>query len=753
MVHSPLQARKRWGRGATAMADGITLGRVSRVTAVPFIATSFLGAALIFLVQPMFARMATPLLGGAPAVWNVSLVCFQAALLGGYAYAHLLSRLKSGRLQVVIHAAVLIAGFACLPLRMSDVMGEPDANNPVFWLIGTFAISIAPPFAALSATAPLVQHWYAKSGLPDAADPYHLYAASNIGSLIGLAAYPLLIEPFAPLAIQSSGWMAGFVVLGAGLLFAGWTVSGASAPGQIPQGETRAAAVEKITWTQRIIWLALAFVPSSLLVGATSHITTDVAAAPFLWAPPLMIYLLTFVVAFSKKPAIPHAVALVLAPLGAAFAALMLTVRWPGVIMLAMGADLLALFLIALACHGMLNARRPGAQHLTQFYLVMSLGGVLGGAFNALIAPVIFDGVFEYPLMLIGSLALLSMGQPKIGRPIWILLAASLAVLVASWAMKVAGVQLPMWAPFVLIAPAVGAIILSRRAPMGAALALACAVPTGWALEMVTAKWSDRSFFGVVKVIDEPSTGIRMMLHGTTIHGAQAIEGDRLKPRMYYMPGTPIQQAFQIYGDAKRIGVTGLGIGSVACFSKPGQDWTFFEIDPLVVQVATDASQFTYMSSCQPNGKIIVGDARVKLRQMAGNSFDFMLLDAFSSDSVPTHLLTLEAMQMYLDKVSADGVLVVHISNRHLKLNKVVARVANAAGAGAVWQFFRASPEQSKAGASSSIVVLVSKSQATLDRARATGLWSDLEADGVRPWTDDYSNIIGAMIDHIREDR
>lgn len=730
------------------MLQALTLGRAARVSATPFIAASFLGAALIFLVQPMFARMATPLLGGTPAVWNVSLVCFQAALLAGYAYAHLLSRLKSSRLQLLIHACVLVAGFLCLPMRISDVMGAPDANNPVMWLVGTFAISIAPPFAALSATAPLIQHWYSRSGLPDAADPYHLYAASNIGSLIGLAAYPLIIEPFSPLATQATGWMAGYCVLAAGLLYAGWTVS---------RARTSAATVTEgvddraVTWKERVLWLALSFVPSSLLVGATTHITTDVAAAPFLWAPPLMLYLLTFVIAFSKKPLMPHSLALVVSPIAAALVALGLTRAIVLPLPVAMGADLLALFAISLACHGALNARRPGAKHLTQFYLFMSLGGVLGGAFNALAAPVIFDSILEYPLMLVAGLALLSIGQPGITRLVAIFLAASAVALASAMTIDFAGINAPPALGLLLVAVPLITVVMSRRSPIGAAAALALAGLIGSSLTPIQESWSARSFFGVVKIVDDHAAGLRKMMHGTTLHGTQRLDGDVLKPLTYYAEQTPIGQSFRLYGDSRRIGVIGLGAGSTACYGKPGQDWTFFEIDPLVVEVALNPAQFTFMSSCQPSARMVVGDARVMLEHET-QAFDFLLLDAFSSDSVPTHLLTREAMELYLDRLGPEGVLAFHISNRHLKLDPVVARVAEASGAHALFQSFKPDQGLREQGVSRSNVVLVSRSNAALDRARATGLWQELPSDGGRPWTDDYSNIIGAMIDRTRSE-
>ena len=631
----------------------------------------------------MFARMATPLLGGAPAVWNVTLVCFQAALLLGYGYAHLLSRVKDGRLQVLIHAAVLLVGFACLPLQLSQAMGEPDARNPALWLVGTFAISIAPPFAALSATAPLVQHWYAKSGLSDAADPYHLYAASNVGSLVGLAAYPLLIEPFATLATQSQGWMAGYALLAAGLLFAGWSVG----PARVLEApnDRAAPAAASITWARRLKWLALAFAPSSLLLGVTSHITTDIAAAPFLWAPPLMIYLLTFIVAFAKKPVVPHRYAVALSPLAAALSIYMISVTAPGFIWLGMASSLLALFVIALACHGALNQDRPDARRLTEFYLIMSLGGVLGGAFNALLAPLIFSSIVEYPLMLVASIALLAIGQrARLRRLTIYLLVAAVIALQVSIGLGLTGTSAPLWLHLLLLLPSLAAIATTLRAPIGAAIALALSAPVGPLLEAHKADWSARSFFGIVRIVEYPDS--RALFHGTTLHGAQLTSGpDLLQPITYYGARTPIGQAFNLYADAKSVGVVGLGIGSSACYGRPGQQWTYYEIDPLVVKVATDSSRFTYMFICQPDARIEIGDARVNLAH-ATRTFDLLLLDAFSSDSVPTHLLTVEAMKLYMDRLGDDGVLLVHISNRHLSLAPIVARGASAVQAGALMQ-------------------------------------------------------------------
>jgi hypothetical protein len=717
---------------------------LSRNPAAPYVASAFLGAILIFLVQPMFAKMATPLLGGAPSVWNVSLVCFQAALLLGYAYAHLLARLKSVRLQMVIHAAVMTAGLVCLPLRLSGLLGEPDPEQPILWLAGTFAVSIAPPFAALSATAPLIQHWYARSGRPDAASPYHLYAASNLGSLIGLAAYPLLLEPFARLADQAWVWAAGYLLVFA-LLMASAALSSRTS---LVAANDGAAPSAPITWRTRLMWLALAFVPSSVLVGATSHITTDVAAAPFLWAPPLMVYLLTFVLVFAKTPVVPHAKAVMYAVLSVAAVSPMLTglasPAWP----VALTADLMAVFFVGLACHGELNRRRPDAGRLTEFYLIMSLGGVLGGAFNALLAPVIFDQLIEYPLMLVAALLLLAGKDNKPTPRTMRFVAGALVAALAAWGLQLGGVEPAAWVRILLFALPLVAMFLSMRTPLAAAAAFACAAATGAAFSGLRPDTAERSFFGVVKVLEQEGGEVRLMQHGTTLHGAQRTTGDRLAPLSYYAATTPIGKMFQTYGaDAHTVGVVGLGLGSVACYAKPGQAWSFYEIDPLVAKTALDATRFTFMSSCAGQSPIILGDARVKLAQQPDGKYDLLLLDAFSSDSVPAHLLTREAMALYLSKLSDDGVLVFHISNRHLALDRVVARVAAQEGASALYQkYVPATPPAGFVEAASE-VALVAKSPAALARAKATGEWVDLVSDGKRAWTDDFSNIIGAMLE------
>lgn len=731
-----------------------------RAGATPYIATVFLSAGLVFLVQPMFAKMATPLLGGAPAVWNVSLVCFQAALLAGYAYAHLLARIPRVDVQVGVHAVFLLLASLCLPLSINGLFGMPDTTRPTLWLLGTFAISIAPPFAVISATAPLVQSWYARSGRPDAADPYHLYAASNAGSLIGLAAYPLLLEPLTRLGTQADIWSAGYLALALLLIACGLMTSGhRQAVLQTVDAGPASPAAHTGLWRERLTWLALSAVPSGLLVGVTTHIATDVASAPFLWAPPLMAYIGTFIIVFSNRPAVRHSVALQYMPFAVAMAAMLIIGRGGGMthaLLTGLVGHILALFLVALALHGELAARRPDARRLTEFYLIMSTGGVLGSAFSSLLAPVIFPGIYEYPILLCAALALYpSADSWRTALRRDGLLAAGVvgaALIVAGLAAAglyfTRGTYIFFGAACLLIA----LIFRTRRMVPVAATAAAFIFGTSGQPDHVVS--SERGFFGLVRALDQHDGSLRFMVHGTTSHGSQFLnETGTPTPLTYYQASTPIGQVFSTLApEATNVGVVGLGVGSVACYRQPGQSYTFFEIDPVVVHMARDSGLFTFLSSCAPNERIVLGDARVTLGDEPADTFDLLLLDAFSSDAIPAHLLTREAMALYLSRLSEDGVILFHISNRHMDLAPVVARTSAAEGAYALKQLYRPDPDDaSQKGALPSNVVLLARRPDVLERFAADARWQPLTSDGKRPWSDDYSNIVGTLLEtHFR---
>lgn len=727
---------------------------VSQIGAGPYIAAIFLSAALVFLVQPMFAKMATPLLGGAPNVWNVSLVCFQAALLLGYAYAHLLNHfVTSLRAQIGIHAAFLVSAAFVLPFQLSGALGDPDPSQPTLWLIGVFALSIAPPFAVIAATAPLIQSWYSRSGRADAHDPYHLYGASNIGSLIGLLAYPLLLEPLLPLAAQTISWSVGYGALAILLIASGliaYSTGGGVAPAIAAAAET--AEDSRLSkagrWQQRFWWLACAFVPSSLLVGVTTHISTDIASVPFLWVAPLVIYITSFIIVFAKRPAVSLEQSNRLLPLGVAIVALGLSSIASPPIIVGLAIHLLVLFLAALVAHGAMAEDRPEANRLTEFYLIMSLGGVLGGAFNALLAPVLFSSVIEYPLMLLAVLLI----RPNLrwmgnGRTrVWSLVAiAGLCGAVLLHTLQ--GTHSDTVIAYrTLQFIAIISIVFAANCRLGPVIAAACSFGISALGNPLSAGIADRGFFGVVKVVERGE--VRVLMHGTTNHGSQYLAPEKaLEPTTYYAPETPIGQIFKTHFKPGNVGVVGLGTGSVACYAQPGQSYVYYEIDPLVVKYAKNPAHFTYLSKCTPNAEIILGDGRLNLAAEPAGRYDLLLIDAFSSDSVPVHLMTVEAVDLYLSRLSEDGLLVMHISNRHLDLSRIVARIADSLGVSAHYQFYTAdNPGARDFAVTSSQVVVLARSESALEAIKDDARWSLLESDGKRAWRDDYSNVIGAIL-------
>lgn len=730
------------------------IGRtLTNLGAAPWVTTVFLSAGLVFLVQPMFAKMATPLLGGAPAVWNVVLVCFQAALLAGYAYAHLLARLKSVKVQVAIHAVLLLLAAVVLPLSISGVFGAPDASRPVLWLVGTFMVSIAPPFAMISATAPLIQNWYAHSGRPDADDPYHLYAASNAGSLLGLAAYPILMEPLLGLTTQSVVWSFSYAGLALLILLCGGISITAKKPALATQSTTDEQQDTKSgsLWRERGYWLLLAAVPSGLLLAVTSHISTDVASAPFLWAPPLMAYIATFVIVFSKKPIISTKTAQKYFPTFAVLAigsvALDLSTRENTPIILTFVIQMAALFMGSLALHGTLAERRPHAGRLTEFYLIMSLGGVVGSAAIALLAPVVFNNVFEHQLLFIFSLLLLpaAMSFKKELMEKKHLVIGCLAIGAIFVTLSLLGQAPERDMVYMVITALLICAVMFRSFKSISVAALISVFLTDIFAAGMPNTISERGFFGVVKTVEKPEWGVRMMMHGTTLHGYQKIdEMESPVARSYYYVDTPIGQVFTARAPtADRIGVVGLGVGVTACYATPETDLVFYEIDPLVAEVARDPKRFTFLSNCAPDAPIVIGDARISLQHEVDNGFDLLLLDAFSSDSIPTHLMTREAMALYLSKTAEDGVIVFHISNRHMNLEPILARIAEAEGAAIQVQAYQ-TPDMSNS--MSSHVVILAHNEEAIAEFSADDRWRDAHMTEGRVWTDNYTNLLGAMI-------
>jgi hypothetical protein len=711
-----------------------------------FTATVLLGAGLVFLIQPMFAKMVLPLLGGGAGVWNVALVFFQGALLAGYVYANVLSKTLPLRWQVAGHVALLAIVAFTLPIGIAQGFGEaPTDGAPQLWLIGLFAASVGAPYAVVSATAPLMQSWFARTGRADAGNPYQLYIASNLGSLGALLAYPLLVEPLTGAMAQSFLWSGLYGVLAVCIALCGAMVLLSADPAV---RITRVKPQTKINTQQALVWMALAFVPSALLVGATTHLSTDVAAAPLLWVAPLAIYLIAFSVAFADKSFLPvrailflHAIFIALA-LGLEFRPSSWTVSVP--------VTLGALFLGAFVCLRELYQRRPEAEHLTSFYVYLSLGGVAGGAFAALLAPVIFDGVWEYPLALIATLLV----RPKVfeaqPRAAVIALLALIGFLAMLTADRLGLIDMLNIHALIAFALAVAAVLMAHRTrwllvATGTAVAFGGTFLPG---DHVIAK--DRGFYGVAQVFDAKEDGFRVFQHGTTIHGLQSLDPARKHiPLGYYGPLTPIGQVFTRSNEAreiKTVAVLGLGAGAMACHSRPNQDWFMVEIDPIVVRMAKDPSLFTMVSDCTPNARVVVGDARIEIAKEPAGFYDLIFADAFSSDAVPTHLLTKEAIGVYLSRLSEDGILVMQISNRVLDLSGIVARTARAAGGEVLLGRYDPPAGQPVDRANlASKVIIVGRNKEALDIFRNQPGWREIEPDNGRPWTDDRTNIVEAM--------
>jgi hypothetical protein len=716
-------------------------------------ATLFLSALLLFAVQPMFTKMVLPRLGGAPTVWSVAMVFFQAALLGGYAYAHLLVRRMPLGLGALVHLGILAAAAATLPIAIAQGFGTPPTTAIAPWLIALFAASIGLPFVALAASAPLLQGWFAASGHVQARNPYVLYAASNLGSFAALIAYPSVIEPFLTLREQAELWAAGFAMLALLVTAASLLVA------RRPSFEARTASAVAAPMTSRLIWAALAAIPVGLVIAVTSYITTDVASAPFLWVLPLALYLLTFVAVFRDSPWLRQETVAGLVPFPVAILAISLLSGERQFWLVFVMVNLAGFVLLALLCHGELYRRRPAPALLTEFYLWMSLGGVVGGVLATLVAPQIFTLVYEYPILIVAA-ALVLPGMFVGDRKTFQCEAApvlGLAV-IAVLAQSLFDIRLPGAAAYafqIMLVGLAAIMLLQRRRPQRF-LAL---VVLGFVL---TGLWQPgfnriavvRSFFGVHQIIETADGQYRLLYHGTTVHGAERVAdtavGVAPEPLTYYYRGGPISESIVAVRAARgalpHVAVVGLGSGTLSCYQRTDEHWTFFEIDPAVAQIARDPRLFTYISVCAPDLPVVLGDARLTLAT-ARERFDLIILDAFSSDTVPVHLLTREAIEGYLARLEDGGVIVLHLSNRYMELASVIAAAAAAQGLVATFKDDDRPltvPLDYKANAS---VAVLARRRADLGELPSQPGWHDFKpVPDIRIWSDDYSNVLGAIL-------
>lgn len=730
-----------------------------------FAAPIGLSAFLLFTVEPLVGRLALPIFGGTPAVWATTLFFFQAVLLAGYLYAHV-SVTWFGRWGPPIHVALAGVGIVALllaPARVASigVHGLPPALGVVVLL----SVVIGLPAFILTTTTPLLSSWFANVRDGGGEDPYWLYALSNGGSLLALLAYPLVIEPRLGLTDQRGLWLVGFVLLSAML-----TLAAARATPAIKRRAKALASkamhvtserARPIDTARRLRWVLLAAIPSGLLCAVTTFIATDLVSAPLLWVWPLAIYLGSFIVAFSPRGqryiplaivAAPAMVTLLWVPFGSAGG-------WPVLATLLL--ELLALGVVAVALHGRLAADRPDPAHLTEFYLLVSTGGALASAFVALIAPLVFPDVLEYPILLIGALVALALTAPPVTQRIR---ASGRGLdfspfLVGSRGRMLSYLVVAGILAFGLIATGSLAAEAGLRWLLVGGLVLAVgarpwflAGTTAFVLILATfilpppAVFRERSFFGVTEV-QRPADVHRVVLfNGTTVHGTQSTDPAlRRVPTTYYSEGGPAGDLFKIVRLAAddrtiEVAVVGLGAGTLGAYATPDLSLSFFEIDPVVIKVASNPAYFTYLSDAPTPPRVVLGDARLSLEDEPAGAFDLVVLDAFSSDSIPVHLLTTEALATEWRTVRNGGLMGFHISNRYYDLTPAIAAGAQTLGLTVMERLHTPDKTAQEQGATPSRWVAASDDPAIITQLTAIG-WTKAEAAD-RPFTDDYSDLI-----------
>lgn len=793
-----------------------------------FTAAIFVAAFLLFLIQPLAARLVLPHLGGSAAVWTGTMMLFQFLLLGGYAYAHAIGRLAP-RFQAMIHGAVLASCVLFVPLALPG-WWAPGDTPPLVALLIALAASVGVPFFAISSASPMIQAWFARTGHLRAHDPYFLYAASNAGSLLGLLAYPFAVEPLLGLRGQGILWSIGYALCAA-LLAACWLTMARRAraagparnatpaapagpiggprkpPGRGPAHPkharrlaTQRAAAAALSIAAagspggtRLLWIALAAAPSSLSLGVTQYLSTDVAAIPLLWVVPLALYLLTYIVAFSRAGPAAERIGRLLLPIAAiaVTAAIMLQAARPLLVIALL--NLLVLLAAGLACHGRLAAMRPAASRLTEFYLLASFGGALGGAFNAVVAPLLFDVVLEYPLAIAACCALLMLGEssketsaPKPARlpqyplvrtllpPMLAVVAAGIYLVAADSIIALAQINdqpniggliegRTLGLAFTIGLPCIVAYVFSGRRLVYAALIAALAgqaslVPFVGPRFRYDILQIDRSFFGVCMVLERqaiPVPGgedlppIRSLRHGTTLHGQQFVDPvRRLEPLSYYSRRGPVGDLFSHLPQTPRtVAVIGLGVGSIAAYGRPGDTFDFFEIDPTVARIAQDPELFTFLAECAAATRVVLGDGRLRITDQPEDRYDLIVLDAFSSDSIPVHLLTMEAVGAYESRLKPGGALLMHTSNLHFDLIPPLARIARASGLNIIHRHDDSSQHEMWVNASmpSDWVVLSRDRSWLLGFARTPGWGAVALPPNGAAWTDNHANVLNAL--------
>jgi hypothetical protein len=713
--------------------------------------TLFLSAFLLFWFEPMVGKMMLPFLGGAASVWITCLLFFQLMLLTGYGYAHLLERYGTVRHQIIVHSVMLLAVFLFLPVRFSARPDESASANAAGWLLWQLIKTVGIPFAVVSTTAPLLQNWVTKTRAESVRDPYFLYAISNAGSLIGLVIYPLLIEPRIGVRTQSWWWFAAYAALTL-MVFAASAFVWRSR--QDDQHVTTVDAADRPTWRARLFWLAAALVPSGLMLAVTNHILLNLASVPFLWVIPLAVYLITFMLAFGRRvhvslrlmSRITPVVLLLLFP----FVATSRSVE-PEYMWYVVAIHVLILLTGALLCHTALASRRPVPKHLTEFYFWIAVGGALGGAFTAVVAPFAFRTVIEYPL-LVGSIAFFRTNRDpdtKIhGGDLMLPAALGFLVIGASKLLHWASVDITSDLKTTIAVDAVIVLVayLFRHRAFQFGLAVAVLIASyhnvlpqffGGSQFLYMA----RNFFGVKGVKYDLATNSRRLLHGDTLHGLESLDPELVgQPLSYYHETGPVGDVMKMLSERpnQHIGVVGLGTGSMAGWMAPQRHITFFDIDPQVYTIAN--SFFTFLPHCGTNCNVVIGDGRLSIEKADDGEFDLIMLDAFNSDSIPAHLISREAIGLYLRKLKSYGLLMFHVSNRYMNVEGLVSAVVTDANLEALVRYDE--QKQTELKARSHYVIAARDASAFGPLASDENWFRVNKPEHIHPWTDDYSNML-----------
>lgn len=726
----------------------------SRPLVLLFGATMFLSALLLFWVQLITAKILLPRLGGTPAVWTTCMLFFQVLLLAGYSYVLVTTAWIGPRKQAALHIALLALSLFFLPLTSGNLPSISERSNPALWLFAHLLTAIGLPIFLISTTSPLLQKWFTRTSHTAASDPYFFFSISNAGSLLALLSYPLILEPALNLSTQNRLWTVAYVtflVLTLGCMFVLWksfrtTTIHDEAPPQAP----------RIPQQRRVYWILLAFIPSSLLFGVTNYITTEIAPTPLLWTIPLALYLVTFVLAFAGKNLLSDRFASValggLALLLTLVVAANATEPTTAIVLL----HLCFFFVAATICHHKLSADRPSASRLAEFYLCVAIGGMLGGLFNALIAPVAFNTIVEYPLVIVlACLIQRDSSQPdsSVDRLFDVIWPLAMGVMTVVLAFIVKGSEL---GPVVGVAIVFGAplVIINHRfrtRPVRFALALGAVMLASVVYSEIEHRTllAERNFFGTLSVRSDPASATHIFYHGNTIHGRQFVAPElQRRPISYFHRDGPLGEIFSAFNSnaaTPNVAIIGLGAGSMACYSFAGQQWTFYEINPAVISVAQSPEYFTYLQKCAAaSTEIVLGDARLQLQNAPDQHYGLIVVDAFNSDAVPVHLMTQEAIALYTSKLANGGMLAFNISNRSLNLEPVLANLAKRANATCLTLI---DTEQNLlTGKDPSEWLVMAQSSPAFDTLAQNPRWRAVQGgDGAGAWTDDYSNILSVI--------